>query len=98
MVGFGGILTEVVDDKVFRVAPIDREDALEMVQELHSRKMLDRFRGQTPADLTAISNSLIALGRIGLSHDVIAEIDINPMKIDLQGRPVAVDALVVLSA
>jgi acetate---CoA ligase (ADP-forming) subunit beta len=98
MIGFGGIMTEVVDDTVFRVAPLDREEALEMVQELHSRKMLDRFRGQAPADLTAISNSLVALGRIGLSHDAVAEIDINPMKIDPQGRAVAVDALVVLNA
>jgi succinyl-CoA synthetase beta subunit len=97
MIGFGGIMTEVVDDTVFRVAPIDRDEALDMVHELHSSKMLERFRGQAPADLTAISNSLVALGRIGLDHDAVAEIDINPMKIDPQGRAVAVDALVVLN-
>lgn len=98
MIGFGGTLTEVVDDTVFRVAPIDQADALDMIQDLRSRKMLERFRGQAPADLTAICRSLIALGEIGLSHDAVAEIDINPMKIDPQGRPVAVDALVVLNS
>ena len=71
---------------------------MDMVQELHSSRMLERFRGQAPADLTAIGNSLVALGRIGLDHDAVAEIDINPMKIDPRGRAVAVDALVVLKA
>jgi acetate---CoA ligase (ADP-forming) subunit beta len=98
MLGLGGVMTEILRDSVFRVAPFDRLEALDMMAELLSHAIFDAFRGQAPADREAICRSLIALGQIGLDHAAIAEIDINPMIIDAAGRPVAVDALVVLSS
>lgn len=96
MLGFGGVMTEVIKDTVFRVAPFDRLEALDMIDELKSRPMLDSFRGQKPADLDAICRTLTAIGRLGMEEDVIAEIDINPLIISTDGRIKAVDALIIL--
>ena len=97
MFGLGGVLTEVINDTVFRVAPLEAVDAREMMEQIKAKALLDAFRGQAPADREAISRSLLALGRIGLENEAVAEIDINPMIINPQGRVVAVDALVVLN-
>ena len=97
MLGLGGIMTEIFKDTVFRVAPFDRIEALEMISELRSQALLDAFRGQAPADREALGQFLMALGQIGSDQETIAEIDINPMMIDPNGRLVAVDALVILT-
>ena len=97
MLGLGGVLTEVLNDTAFRIAPFGMVDARDMIEELRSKAMLNRFRGQEPADLDTICQSLVALGKIGLEHEVVSEIDINPMIVDPQGAVRAVDALVVLT-
>ena len=92
----GGIFTEILNDVSFRVAPIDMSDALEMMSEIKGCRILDSVRGLEAVDRDLLGGSLIALGNIGLENEAIAEIDVNPMIV--QGnRPVAVDALVVLS-
>ncbi len=96
MLGLGGIMTEIFRDVVFRMAPFDSLEASDMVAELRSRALLDDFRGQAPADLEAVTRSLVALGRLGLQLPEVAEVDVNPMIITPEGRVVAVDALVVL--
>jgi acetate---CoA ligase (ADP-forming) subunit beta len=96
MFGLGGVLTEVINDTVFRVAPLEAIDAQEMMEELRAKAILEPFRGQAAADREIISQALIALGRIGLENEGVAEIDINPMIVSPQGRVVAVDALIVL--
>lgn len=97
MFGLGGILTEVLNDVTFRIAPLETYDALEMVTEIRARKILDAFRGEPPVDLNMLASCLITLGRIGLENPVIQEVDINPLKVR-NGKPVAVDALVVISS
>lgn len=96
MFGFGGIFTEVLNDVSFRVAPLETYDAMEMMEEIRSKKILDPFRGEPAVDREPLAQALIALGKIGLDHPAIQEVDINPLKIR-DGKPVAVDALVVLS-
>ena len=95
MFGLGGIFTEIIKDISFRVAPLEKQDALEMMQEIKGHKILDSIRGMDAADLDILSDILIALGKIGLENENIKEIDINPL-ILTGGKPVAVDALVVL--
>jgi acetate---CoA ligase (ADP-forming) subunit beta len=97
MFGLGGILTEILDDAVFRLAPLTNTDALEMMQEIRSAKILGPFRGQPPADRAALSRILVALGTISLQHEAVREIDLNPIKIRPDGSPVAVDALISLT-
>lgn len=96
MLGLGGIFTEVLEDTAFRVIPFDRTEALDMVAELRGSKIFGAFRGAPPVDIEKVADILLAVGQIAGSHPEVAEIDINPLIVDPEGRCVAVDALVVL--
>jgi len=96
MFGLGGIFTELIADVVFRVAPLSTADALEMMEEIRTAKVLHAFRGQPPVDREALARILVAVGEIGCRYGDIQEIDINPIKILPDGSPVAVDALVAI--
>jgi acyl-CoA synthetase (NDP forming) len=95
MFGLGGIFTEALGDVSFRVAPLNEQDAREMSAEIRGSKILEGLRGLDPVRMDQLSHSLLQLGQIGLDHPAVCEIDINPL-IVREGRPVAVDALVVL--
>jgi acetate---CoA ligase (ADP-forming) subunit beta len=94
--GIGGVLTEVIHDMVFRLAPLTQLEARTMVTEIRGRKILDPFRGEAAADLDGLCRILVTLGEMGGRHKEIAAIDINPLKIRPDGALVAVDALVAL--
>jgi acetyl-CoA synthetase (ADP-forming) len=96
MFGLGGIFAEILKDVSFRIAPLTRWDAMEMMEDIQGKKILDSFRGKPPVDREALANILVSIGQIGVDYDQISEIDINPLKI-LNGAPVAVDALFVLN-
>jgi len=95
MFGLGGIFTEILKDVSFRLAPLEKRDAFEMMDEIKAHKILDAVRGMEPVDRELLSEMLINVGRIGVENDAIKEIDINPVIIS-GSRPVAVDALIVL--
>ena len=95
MFGLGGIFTEILEDTSFRLAPLEKRDALAMMQEIKGHRILDAIRGMEAADLDILSEVLVTVGRIGLENEKIKEIDINPLIIS-ESRPVAVDALIVL--
>ncbi len=96
MFGLGGIFTEALDDVVFRVAPLDESEAGRMLDELKSKRLLSAFRGEKPADRDALVKALVGLSRLGLEVPEITEVDVNPLIVTPDGRPVAVDALVIL--
>ena len=96
MFGLGGIFTEILRDVSFRVAPLEKRDALEMMQEIKGHKILQAVRGMEAADMDLLAEILIQVGRIGMEHEAVKEVDVNP--VILAGRkPVAVDALFVLN-
>ena len=95
MFGLGGIMTEILKDVSFRVAPLELRDAREMIREIRAHKILDAFRGEGAVDLDILCNCLISVGKIGLDYEQVKEIDINPLMV-AEGKPVAVDALLVL--
>ncbi len=95
MFGLGGIFTEILEDVSFRVAPLSPWDARDMMEDIKAKKILDAFRGKPAVDRDVLADILVAVGKIGLDYEAVKEIDINPLKI-LKGKPVAVDALVVL--
>lgn len=95
MFGLGGIFTEILQDVVFRVAPLTRRDARDMMRAIRAHGILDAVRGMPAVDTEVLGRTLIAVGRIALDHPEIAEIDVNPL-IVRGARPVAVDALMVL--
>jgi acyl-CoA synthetase (NDP forming) len=95
MFGLGGIFTEILKDISFRVAPLQKRDALEMMGDIKGYKIMEAVRGMEAADLDAFADILVKVGQIGLENEEVKEIDINPVIIS-GNRPVAVDALVVL--
>ncbi|MEA3240305.1 MAG: acetate--CoA ligase family protein [Pseudomonadota bacterium] len=96
MFGLGGIFTEILKDISFRVAPLEKSDALEMMQEIRGHKILGAVRGLEAMEVDTLTDILINLGRIGLENKQIKEIDINPIIIS-GASPVVVDALVILA-
>ena len=97
MFGIGGIFTEIFNDVTFRIAPINRQDALEMMDEIRGKRILEAVRGMEAADREQLSNLLVRIGQIGVENEMIQEIDINPIIIS-KGRAVAVDAMIVLNS
>lgn len=95
MFGLGGIFAEVLNDTTFRIAPLEKQDALQMLQEIRAHKILQPVRGMKEVDRDRLAEMLITVGQIGIEHEMIQEIDINPVIVSA-GKPVAVDALVVL--
>ncbi|MBM4312319.1 MAG: carboxylate--amine ligase [Deltaproteobacteria bacterium] len=99
MFGLGGIFTEILGDVTFRPAPLSEADAEEMIRDIKGHKILHAVRGMAAVDADILIACVIAIGRIGVERDEIQAIDVNPLIIQdggQAGRPVAVDALVIL--
>jgi succinyl-CoA synthetase beta subunit len=96
MLGLGGVLAEAVADVVFRLVPIDAVDAADMIDDLETQSLLGPFRGEPAVDRDALAAVLLGLSALAASRDDVAGADVNPL-IVVDGRPVAVDALVELS-
>jgi len=95
MFGLGGIFTEVLKDVSFRIAPLEKRDALEMAQEIKGSPILGSFRGMSPVDMDLLATLLINAGKLGLDLEAVKEVDANPLIIS-GNKPIVVDALVVL--
>lgn len=95
MFGLGGIFTEALKDVSFRLAPLSETDALEMIREIKSRALLGAFRGEPAVDSDLLIQTLLGLSRAAVECPDVSEIDINPLLVTPDGKPVAVDALVV---
>jgi acetate---CoA ligase (ADP-forming) subunit beta len=93
MLGVGGIVAEAVADVTFRLVPIEPPDAEEMIDDLALQALLGEFRGEPAVDRTAVADVLLGLSRAATEHGDLASADLNPLLI-VDGRPVAVDALV----
>ncbi|ETK32844.1 bifunctional acetate--CoA ligase family protein/GNAT family N-acetyltransferase [Microbispora sp. ATCC PTA-5024] len=96
MVGWGGVTTELLADRAFRVPPIDRAEAGRMIAELRCAPLLHGYRGRPEADVPALENQIIRVGRLMDDLPEIAELDLNPV-IVTPGGVVAVDARVRLA-
>ena len=92
MVGIGGILAEAIRDVSFRLVPITEVDAREMVDDLDTQRLLGEFRGEPVVDRQALTETLVALARVGAEEPGVRSADLNPL-IVVNGRPIAVDAL-----
>jgi succinyl-CoA synthetase beta subunit len=93
MLGVGGILAEAVADVAFRLVPIERVDGEEMIDELATQRLFGAFRGEPAVDREALVDVLVGLSAAAGDDPSIVGADLNPL-IVVEGRPVAVDALV----
>jgi hypothetical protein len=96
VVGLGGVLTEVLDDVSIRLAPVDQDTALAMLDELRGHRILDGVRGSAVVDRDAVAAMIVAISRLGGARPEIVEVDLNPVLASASGA-IAVDALVVLA-
>jgi acyl-CoA synthetase (NDP forming) len=96
MFGMGGIFTEVYKDIAFRVAPVDKIDALNLIHELRGSKILEGIRGQPPADIDALVDVLMDISSLMSQHSAITQLDLNPV-IAYPDGVCAVDTRIVLA-
>ncbi len=95
--GIGGIFAELINDVQIRPVPITRDDARQMIRGLKGLTLLEGFRGKAAADMTALEELVVSFGAAAAAlAPHIESIDINPVLIDANGLPVAVDALIEL--
>jgi acetyltransferase len=93
MFGMGGIYVEVLKDVAFRIAPLSREDAHEMIRETKSFPLLRGVRGEAEVDIEAIEHALLVLSQMASDFPRIVEADINPLLVKDRGEGlVAIDA------
>jgi succinyl-CoA synthetase beta subunit len=93
MLGVGGILAEAVADVAFRLVPVTRLEASEMIDDLATQRLLGDFRGEPAVDREALIDVIVGLSDAAQAEATIRGADLNPL-IVVDGRPVAVDALV----
>lgn len=96
--GLGGIYVEALRDVTFRIAPLARWEAKEMLSEIRGYSLLRGVRGERPADLEAIVDCILRLSQLVTDFPEIVELDINPLIVCEEGKgAVAVDLRMALS-
>jgi acyl-CoA synthetase (NDP forming) len=95
MFGLGGIFVEVLKDVSFRIAPLNVDDAREMITELKAYPLLNGFRNMPPADIDALVGILCSTSRLVMENPEIKELDLNPVLAYRKGAK-TVDARIIL--
>jgi acyl-CoA synthetase (NDP forming) len=95
MFGLGGILVEVLKDVSFRIVPLARRDAAEMVREIKGYPLLEGYRGQEAVDVSYLEELLIKVSNFVERNPEVKELDLNPIFAYSDGA-VAVDARIIL--
>jgi len=96
MFGLGGIFVELFKDVSFRIAPLERRDAEEMIKEIKAYPLLEGFRGREPADIDSLINLLLKVSKFSIEFEDIKEIDLNPVFVYKDGL-ITVDARMILT-
>jgi acyl-CoA synthetase (NDP forming) len=97
MFGLGGILVEVLKDVAFRIVPLTKRDAHEMIKDIKGYPVLEGYRGQEPADVAFLEDLILKVSDFVDKNPEIKELDLNPV-FAYKNRAVAVDARVILEA
>lgn len=93
MFGMGGIATELLNDRSFRILPLTDVDAAELVRSLRASPLLFGYRGSTPVAVSALEDVLQRIARLAAAIPALGELDINPLVVSATGAvAVAVDA------
>jgi len=97
MFGLGGILVEIMKDVIFRIAPVSKEEALDMITKVKGYPLLSGFRGSKPLDIEAVAELISNVSRIAMENPKIDQMDLNPVIVYDHGF-VVVDARIILKA
>ncbi|MHA2423299.1 MAG: acetate--CoA ligase family protein [Candidatus Thorarchaeota archaeon] len=97
MFGLGGIFVEVLKDVTFRLIPLAKADAHEMVHEIKAAKILEGVRGQAPRDVDALIEVILSVSKMINENPEINELDCNPTFLYEKGKGVlVVDARILI--
>jgi len=97
MFGLGGIWVEVLKDVSFRIAPLTRRDAREMIREIKGYPLLEGYRGKESVDVSNLEDYLLKVSDFVERNPAIKELDLNPI-FAYSDSAVAVDARVILES
>ena len=97
MFGLGGILVEVLKDVSFRIVPMTKRDASEMITEIKGFPILKGYRGHDPADVPFLEDLIIKVSEFVDKNPEIKELDLNPVFAYKDGA-IAVDARIILES
>ena len=95
MFGLGGVLVEILKDVSFRIVPLAKRDAREMIKEIKGYPLLEGYRGQEPVDVANLEELIFMVSSFVEQNPEVAELDLNPIFAYSDGA-VAVDARVIL--
>ncbi|NMX21435.1 CoA-binding protein, partial [ANME-1 cluster archaeon GoMg4] len=86
MFGLGGIYVEVFKDVSFRIAPISKDDAMEMIKSVKAYRLLRGVRGESMSDVDSLVDVLLRFSQLCMDFPEILEADLNPVKVFKQGK------------
>jgi acetate---CoA ligase (ADP-forming) len=86
MFGLGGIYVNFLKDVAFRIAPVSQRDAEGIVKETKSNTLLKGIRGEPPADIKALQETILRVSQLVITYPEIAEMDINPILVYKEGE------------
>jgi acetyl-CoA synthetase (ADP-forming) len=95
MFGLGGVFVELLKDVSFRVIPVERRDAQEMIEEIKGYPLLQGYRGKEPANISALVETILKVSKLIEENLRIRELELNPI-FAYRGKAVAVDARIIL--
>lgn len=97
LAGLGGVFVEVFRDVQLYPAPLNKEEALEMIHSLKGYKMLTGYRGSAPCDVDALADLMVQVADFAVANkDSLVELDINPVIVHEKGKGVDIaDALII---
>lgn len=86
MFGLGGIYVEVLGDVSFRIAPVSRNEAFKMIEEIKTTELLRGVRGEEPSDIDSIVEIMLKVSQLVTDFPEIIEMDINPLFVKKKGE------------
>ena len=95
MFGLGGVLVESLKDVSFRIVPLVKRDAKEMIREIKGYPLLEGYRGSEPVDVANLEELILNVSSFVEQYPEVEELDLNPIFAYSDGA-VAVDARVIL--
>ena len=90
MFGLGGVFVEVLKDVQFRLAPLSKEEAVDMIKSIKGYPILEGTRGEKPVDIDAAVDILLRFSELGTDFPQLDEMDLNPVLVFPRGKGAAV--------
>jgi acyl-CoA synthetase (NDP forming)/GNAT superfamily N-acetyltransferase len=96
MLALGGVATDLLADRSFRLPPLSRSDVRDQIRSLRASPLLFGYRGAPPVDVSSLEDLILKVGRMALEVPEIADLDLNPVVVSADGA-VSVDVKVRLA-